>query len=220
MQRFNPLKAALIAAFALAALLAVPSGAAAKDRNHDRIPDRWEKRHHLSLKKNQARRDQDRDHLRNRAEYLADTNPRDRDSDDDGVKDGDENAGTVESFDPETGELTVRLFGGGSITGLVTEETDIECEGKDGARASSEEEPEHSEEPGGEGDEHSEEPDDEGDEDVDESEHSEEGDHSESHDGDCESGDSCEIAEGDIVREAELRLSDGQAVFEEIELAE
>src|SRR3954447_1337419 len=84
--------------FALAlgalALLALPGLAAAKDRNHDRIPDRWEKRHHLSLKVNQARHDQDRDQLRNLAEFRAGDNPRDRDTDDDGVMDGEENAGT------------------------------------------------------------------------------------------------------------------------------
>jgi len=34
--------------------------------NHDHIPDRWEKRHHLSLHVNQARHDQDRDRLDNR----------------------------------------------------------------------------------------------------------------------------------------------------------
>lgn len=53
------------------ALLALPGLAAAKDRNHDRIPDRWEKRHKLSLKVDQARKDQDRDHLRNLAEFKA-----------------------------------------------------------------------------------------------------------------------------------------------------
>ena len=84
----------LLAALGALALLALPSVAAAKDRNHDRIPDRWEKRHHLSLKVKQTTRDQDRDHLRNRAEFLSGNDPRDRDSDDDGVMDDDENAGT------------------------------------------------------------------------------------------------------------------------------
>ena len=93
----------LLAALGALALLALPGLAAAKDRNHDRIPDRWEKRHHLSLKVKQTRRDQDRDHLRNRAEFLAGNNPRDSDSDDDGVMDGDENAGTIASFDAAAG---------------------------------------------------------------------------------------------------------------------
>ncbi len=68
------------------------------DRNRDRIPDRWERAHHLSLKVNQAKRDQDHDGLRNRAEFLAGTDPRNDDSDDDGTEDGAEGAGTVTSF--------------------------------------------------------------------------------------------------------------------------
>ena len=107
------------AALGALALLALPGAAAAKDGNHDRIPDRWEKHHHLSTAVNQARRDQDRDHLRNRAEFLAGDNPRDRDSDDDGVMDGKENAGTITSFDAATGKLTIGLFSGDSVSGLV-----------------------------------------------------------------------------------------------------
>src|SRR4051795_7339880 len=128
--------------FALAlgalALLAMPSLAAAKDRNHDHIPDRWEKRHHLSLKTNQARLDQDRDHLRNRAEFLAGDNPRDRDSDDDGVMDGSEQAGTIASFDAGTGRLVIDLFGTDTVAGLVTDQTEIKCDDDGGATVSSE----------------------------------------------------------------------------------
>src|SRR5436309_11985038 len=94
-------------------LVALPGSAAARDRNHDRIPDRWERHHHLSLHKNQARRDQDRDALRNRKEWKAGLDPRDADSDSDGVEDGDEGAGTITSFDQ--GVLTINLFHGGSI---------------------------------------------------------------------------------------------------------
>ncbi len=95
----------LLIAIGLLAMLSVPSIAAAKqhDRNHDGIPDRWEKRHRLSTRVNQARRDQDRDRLRNRAEFLAGTNPRNADSDGDGIPDGEENAGTIASFDPPPG---------------------------------------------------------------------------------------------------------------------
>jgi len=76
---------------AIALLLAAFAGsAAAKDRNHDKLPDRWEKRHKLSLKVNQARKDQDLDGLRNRGEFRSGTDPRDADSDDDGVEDADE----------------------------------------------------------------------------------------------------------------------------------
>src|SRR3954452_18978190 len=99
----------LAAALGLLAILALPSVAAAKDRNHDRIPDRWEKRHHLSLQATQAGHDQAGDHLRNRAEFMAGDNPRDADTDNDGIEDGEENAGKIASFDPETGKLTIDL---------------------------------------------------------------------------------------------------------------
>ena len=125
------------AALALAVLaLAIAGPATAKDRNNDGIPDRWERKHGLSLKKNQARRDQDRDGLRNKAEYRAKTHPRDEDTDDDGVEDGDENAGTIESYDPETGKLKINAFNGEVVTGLVTEDTRIRC----GCNASTDEE--------------------------------------------------------------------------------
>jgi hypothetical protein len=116
------------AALGALALLALPGAAAAKDGNHDRIPDRWERHHHLSTAVNQAGRDQDHDRLRNRAEFLAGDNPRDRDSDDDGVMDGNENAGTITSFDATTGKLVISLFNGDSVSGLVTESTRIKCE--------------------------------------------------------------------------------------------
>src|SRR3954447_8854987 len=103
------LTALLALALGAAAFLALAGAAAAKDGNHDRIPDRWEARHHLSLKVNQASRDQDRDQLRNRAEFLAGDDPRDRDSDDDGVVDGDGNPGTITSFDATTSRLTITL---------------------------------------------------------------------------------------------------------------
>lgn len=110
------------------AIFVLPGLASAKDGNGDRIPDRWEKRHHLSLRVDQARRDQDGDQLRNLAEFRASDDPRDRDSDEDGVMDGEENAGTIASFDPASGKLTIDLFGSDTISGLVTDRTRIKCE--------------------------------------------------------------------------------------------
>ena len=51
------------------------------------MPDKWEKRHHLNVKKDDSRRDRDRDGLSNYGEYRAHTNPRKKDSDRDGRRD-------------------------------------------------------------------------------------------------------------------------------------
>lgn len=123
------MKKLLIIALALVAALGVVSSASAKsrDRNHDRLPDRWERAHHLSLKAKQAKRDQDRDGLNNRGEFRAKTDPRDEDTDDDGVGDGHEQAGTIKSF--EGGVLTITLAQGGELAAKVDDETEIECHG-------------------------------------------------------------------------------------------
>jgi len=225
--------------FALAlgalALLAMPGLAAAKDRNHDHLPDKWEKKHHLSLKVNQARKNQDGDSLRNRAEFLAGDNPRDADSNDDGVEDGEDNAGTITSFDSETGKLVINLFGGETISGLVDEGTEIKCEDHSGASASSEGsgsgEAEPGDDNGGEaepgddnGGQGEEEPgDDNGGEEAGEdnsgpgSENSgpgrgDDGDEA----GNCTTAD---LVPGAVVQEAELKVANGQATFEEVELS-
>jgi hypothetical protein len=233
--------------FALAlgalALLAMPGLAAAKDRNHDQIPDRWEKRHHLSLAVSQAHRDQDGDHLRNRAEFLADDNPRDRDSDDDGVMDGHEQAGTIASFDAATGRLVIDLFGGDTISGLVTDQTEIECEDHSSASASSEGPGSGELEPGDDhggqgevepGDDHGDHEvvgDDRGDDGEDEpgddrggdnsspgSENSGPG-HGDENDDEDRACTTAELVPGAVVEEAELRVAHGQATFEEVELS-
>src|SRR3954451_6403178 len=120
--------AGIVAAIAVAA---GPASAASKDRNHDRIPDRWEPKHGLSLDRNQANRDQDGDELENRGEFKAKTDPRDDDSDGDGVEDGDEGAGTIASFDATTGTLVINAFNGDTVTGTVNDGTEIECDNDD-----------------------------------------------------------------------------------------
>ena len=110
-------------------MLAFPASGMARshgDRNGDRIPDRWERAHHLSLKVNQAKRDQDHDGLRNKAEFMAGDNPRDADTDNDGVEDGQEKAGQVVSF--TGGVLIVHLFNGDDVKGTVDADTEIECD--------------------------------------------------------------------------------------------
>jgi hypothetical protein len=120
----KPLSAAL--GLAAAALLTLAAPAMARDRNHDRIPDRWERAHHLSLHVNQARRDQDHDGLDNRGEFLAGDNPRKADTDGDGIRDGAEHAGTIAAF--AGGVLTIKLDGGGTLSGTVSDATEIECQ--------------------------------------------------------------------------------------------
>jgi hypothetical protein len=198
----------IVGLLACVLVIGVPAASAKKphDRNHDRIADRWERAHHLSLRVNQARRDQDRDGVKNLAEFRARMNPRDADSDDDGVEDGDEQAGRVTAF--ENGMLTIDVFGTGFVTGRVTPETEIECDGSDDTlgpiRAFRHEE---------QGDE----------EDGDNN-----GQHEDRDDGDSESDDDGEVDDEDcpadalkvgvIVQEADLKIAAGGAVFEEIEL--
>ena len=77
----------------VAIALIVPAAASAArrtDRNHDGLPDRWERVHHLSLKVNQGPRDQDHDGLNNRTEYADHTDPRAADTDGDGITDANE----------------------------------------------------------------------------------------------------------------------------------
>ncbi|HWA53509.1 MAG TPA: hypothetical protein VG816_04980 [Solirubrobacterales bacterium] len=228
--RFTVLAAALIGALAM---LALPSVAAAKDRNHDRIPDRWEKRHHLSLNVNQARRDQDSDQLRNRAEFLAGDNPRNADSDGDGIPDGEENAGKIASFDAETGKLTIDLFGGETITGLITEETEIECSNSGTASASDSQQGQQGEDDNGgqQGDDDGEQQGEQsGSDDGEEPGDDNGGDGEEP--GDDNGGDgsgsgnpgggtpctSADLTPGATVHEAELHLENGTAIFEKVEL--
>jgi hypothetical protein len=79
----------LLFGVALAALLAVPGSAMAKsrDRDHDKLPDKWEKKFHLSTHKNNAKGDPDHDGLTNLGEFRSRTNPRKADTNNNGVND-------------------------------------------------------------------------------------------------------------------------------------
>lgn len=188
----------------LFSLLLIFSGTASAkpaDRNHDGLPDRWEKKFKLSLGKDQRRLDQDRDGLRNINEWRAKTSPRssdsdsdgvsdaqedldedlvdngneqregtlprdedsdndhlsdgvedrdrdglnnqfedrtgndpvDPDTDDDGVRDGKEQSGVISAYDPATGELTITLSSGETLSGIADGSTEVECENEDHA---------------------------------------------------------------------------------------
>lgn len=121
-------------------------------------------------------------------------------------------AGTISSFDPSTGKLTIALLEGGTVTGLVTEGTEIKCEGVDDRL----DRRDHGGDDNGgrfePGDDH--------------------GGRAAPEPGDDNGGEtppagapageaSCSVASlvpGAIVGEAELRLESGGAVFEEVEL--
>jgi hypothetical protein len=196
------LKLSATAALVLIATLGLAATAGARDRNDDRIPDRWEKRHGLSLKVNQARRDQDHDGLKNRGEFRARTDPRSADSDDDGTDDGDEQAGTVKAFDGQT--LTIALFAGGEVSGRVTEDSEIECktpgecERENGDRDDDEDEEERGD---------------------DDDELEDDGDRARSA-GDRDECSPDALKVGAVVREAELDVSSDGAIWTEVELVE
>lgn len=228
-------------ALAAIAALALPGLAAAKrhgDRNHDGIPDRWEKRHHLSLTVNQAGRDQDGDQLPNRGEFLAGDNPRNADSNGDGIPDGEENAGKIQSFDPATGKLVIALFTEETVSGVVTEATEIECGSGHSATASDS----HSGDgEGGDGEDEGRPGEHEGGEEAGEDDHSGPEEAGDDDSGEEEAGDghggegggehgepsmgesgctTADLTEGAVVKEAELKLEGGSATFEKIELAD
>jgi len=73
------------------AILVVPAStalAASGDRDHDGLPDRWERQHGLSVHRASGNADPDRDRVDNRNEYREGTDPRRRDSDRDRRPDG------------------------------------------------------------------------------------------------------------------------------------
>ena len=196
------IRTVLLLASALAAVLALPASGMARshgDRNGDRIPDRWERAHHLSLKVNQAKRDQDHDGLRNRAEFMAGDDPRDADTDNDGIEDGREKAGQVVSF--TAGVLIVHLFNGDDVKGTVDEDTEIECEDAPAARAADD----------GHGDEGDKGDDNHGDDDHGEDD---QGDDDEDQ-GDCGT---FQLTTGVVVGEAEMKATATGLRFREIEL--
>jgi hypothetical protein len=206
----------LVVALGALALLGLPGVAAAKDRNHDHIPDRWEKRHRLSLKVNQAGRDQDHDHLRNLAEFRAGDNPRDDDSDNDGVMDGEENAGTIQSFDPASGKLVIDLFGTDTVSGLVTEQTEIKCE-EEHSSASASDSP-HGEEPGDDNGGNEEEAGDDNGGDNSGPGSSDSGSSGQDDNGTSANCTTADLVPGVVVQEADLEIQNGTATFDEVEL--
>jgi hypothetical protein len=144
-------------------------------------------------------------------------------------------SGTITSFDASTGKLTIALLDSGTVTGLVTESTEIKCEGvddrldrRDHGGGGDNSGPGSSGDNGGQnqsGDDHGGRGNEPGDDN---------GGRGEPEPGDDHGGEtppvgtpapegeaSCSVASlvpGAVVGDAELRLEGGSAVFEEIEL--
>jgi hypothetical protein len=84
----RPTRLILLVVGVAMAMLAVPAASQARDRDHDGLPDRWEKKFHLSIHKNSANADPDRDRVDNANEFRERTNPRRKDSNRNGRPDG------------------------------------------------------------------------------------------------------------------------------------
>jgi hypothetical protein len=85
----TPMSKWLVLPMVVLAYVAATAGAAApRDRDHDRLPDRWERKHHLSTTIPSAKRDPDGDRLTNRRELRLRTHPRRADTDRDRLRDG------------------------------------------------------------------------------------------------------------------------------------
>lgn len=114
-----------------------------------------------------------------------------------------EEAATIASFDPTSGKLTIALAGGESITGLVTEDTEIKCEGIDQRRDGG------GDQPG----------DDDGGDSWDSGHQLEEPPATGEEDGEGEAAcTTAALTPGSMIGGAELRIEGGSAVFKEIEL--
>lgn len=116
----------LVVPMVLALGLPAAANASSRDRDHDHMPDRWERAHHLNTHRNDARRDADRDGLKNLAEFRDHTDPRDADTDNDGVKDAQDVVGSVKDF--TNGDLTIVAPDGRELTAKVDATTEVECE--------------------------------------------------------------------------------------------
>jgi beta-glucanase (GH16 family) len=85
----TPMLKWLVLPIAVFAYLAVTvSAATPRDRDRDRLPDRWERNHQLSPTRPSAKLDPDGDRLNNRRELRLRTHPRRADTDRDRLRDG------------------------------------------------------------------------------------------------------------------------------------
>jgi hypothetical protein len=124
----RPIKALITVAIA-AALLAVPAGVLARhgrhdrvDRDHDRMADKWERRHHLNTHINDARKDPDHDGRSNLSEFRHHTDPQKANDDDNEI------SGTIVSFQNNVLTIQPATQGAAPVSGTVNDQTRIECD--------------------------------------------------------------------------------------------
>jgi hypothetical protein len=228
MRRITLLISAVLAILAVA----IPATASAKrhhrshhharvaDRNHNGIPDRWERKFRV----HSATADPDHDGVTNIGEFHNGTNPRDADSNnngiedgqddanDDGIADGQEQSGTIVSFD--SGVLTVSLVNGDTLKGTVDNGTEIECDNPTQTTTTAASRDDGGDSNSGDqtssmpsstsGDDETQGDDDQGDNNDDQ--------------GDNSSCGTDALTAGTIVKEAELHLTSAGAVFDKVDL--
>ncbi len=85
----------MLALVSASALVAGPAAASSRDADGDGMPNRWEVAQGLDARSPNAAGDPDHDRLSNLAEYRHEAEPKDEDTDNDGIDDGDE----VKNFD-------------------------------------------------------------------------------------------------------------------------
>ncbi len=196
---------ALVAALGVIAMLALPSFAAASGGHHHH--GHHGRRHFMS------RHGSRRVLIRGSASNTA------------GSPTEGENAGEVESF--EGGTLTIKLFAGGTVSGKVTESTEIECEHQSTevqSQSSEDQGSEDSQEGGENGSENSGAQSQQSDDQSSGDQSS--GDEAEASDATDQSGSSgssscgtASLTKGAIVHEAELVVGSHGAVFQSVDLA-
>jgi hypothetical protein len=126
-------------------------------------------------------------------------------------------AGTIASFDAATGKLTITLTSGDSVAGLVTDATEIKCEGVDDRLTRRDH---GGDDNGG----HAEPGDDNGGRGEPEpgDDHGGQNEPGDDNGGEAPAGaptcSTASLTPGEVVSSAELRLQEGTAVFKEVEL--
>jgi hypothetical protein len=206
MNRFHTPRLFLVAALGALAMLALPSFAAARAGGHHHAAGG----HHHANRHAKHRRAHRRILIHGTASNTA-ASPTEQ-----------ENAGEVESFDGTT--LTIKLFAGGTVSGKVTESTEIECELQSTEAQASEDNQGENQQSGDQqsGDQSS---GDQSQQSGDQSQQSEDqsGDEEDSSDTEDQSqSSSCDTAAlvpGAVVHEAELDVSSAGAVFHSVDLA-